>query len=221
MVIFVDLCDMSDRNYKHLTITMIVAAAFFIALDTGTAFAQGHLQLLNGKERRYSNASVKGEFIIYEPEGKAGKSKKINRFDVFSLNPDNGPEEVLYMPDTTYDDEPSVDEVRDYVNGEKLALSYYREHPRYPVSQLYFGFYSGFFGSLLGYYGAAVVPIYAIGVDRFGPDLPKERMDEWNESPAFVTGYEKVMRNKKIKNSLIGGAIGFTVGITALAAILD
>jgi hypothetical protein len=206
---------------KYLKITVIALAVMFIALDGNPVCAQGHMQLLNGKERRYTNASVKGEFIIYEPEGKTGKSKKINRFDVFSLNPDNGPEEVLYTPDTTYDDEPSVEEVRDYVNGEKLALSYYREHPRFAGSQLYFGFYSGFFGSLLGYYGAAVVPIYAMGVDRFGPDLPKERMDEWNESPAFVTGYEKVMRNKKVKNSLIGGAIGFTVGITTLAVILD
>jgi hypothetical protein len=212
---------MTNRSNKYLTITVIALCAFFAALDGGRVYSQGHLQLLNGKERRYTNASVKGEFIIYEPEGKTGKSKKINRFDVFSLNPDNGPEEVLYTPDTTFEDEPSVAEVRDYVNGEKLALSFYREHPRYPVSQLYFGFYSGFFGSLLGYYGAAVVPIYAMGVDRFGPDLPKERMDEWNESPAFVTGYEKVMRNKKIKNSLIGGAIGFTVGITTLAVILD
>jgi hypothetical protein len=209
------------RNNKYLTITGIVLVVLFVIMDIGSASAQGHMQLLNGKERRYSTAAVKGEFIIYEPEGKAGKSKKINRFDVFSLNPDNGPEEVLYEPDTAFNDDPPVEEVRDYVNGEKLALSYYKEHPRYPFSQIYFGFYSGFFGSLLGYYGAAVVPIYAIGVDRFGPDLPKERMDEWNESAAFVTGYEKVMRNKKIKNSLIGGAIGFTVGITTLAVILD
>jgi hypothetical protein len=209
---------------KHikLLIYTVVALLFidFVVAPT-TAGAQGYIQLLNGKERRFTKAEIKGIFINYEPESKPGKSKKLNRFDAFSLNYDDGREEVLYKPDTSYDDEPTIEEVSDYVQGEKFAIKYYSDHPRYPASQLYFGFYSGFFSSLLGFYGAAAIPVYAIGVDRFGPDQPTDNLDQWNDSPSFVSGYEKVMRNKKVKNSLIGGAIGFTVGITTLAVIFN
>ena len=207
------------NHIKPLIYTVV--AIFFVTLigTTHSSHAQGYIQLLNGKERRFTKAEVKGEFINYEPESKPGKSKKLNRFDAFSLNFDSGTKEVLYKRDTIYEDDPTVEEVLQYIKGQKFAYNYYREHPRYPASQLYFSFYAGFFGSLLGPYGAAVIPVYAIGVDRFGPDQPVDNLDDWSEVPAFVSGYNKTMRNKKVKNSLIGGSIGFAVGITTLAII--
>ncbi len=209
------------KQIKSLIFTAIALSAITLFTDVTPVNAQGYLQLINGKQRRFSKAEVKGQFIRYVPEDKPTIEKKIDRFDIFSVNYDDGKEDVLYNPDTTFVDEPSVEEVRDYIEGERLALKFYHENPKFAASQLYFGFYSGFFGSLLGYYGAAVPLVYSMGVDRFGPVKPEGYMDEWKETDAFVSGYEKRMRNKKIKNSLIGGAVGFTIGITTLAVIFN
>jgi len=208
---------------RYKTLIIILLAFFTISMigSVSDSNAQGYIQLLNGKERRFTNATLEGLFINYEPENKVGKTKKLNKFDAFSLNYDDGKTDILYSPDTTFEDDPSVAEVQDYVMGEKFALNYYKAHPRFIASQLYFGFYAGYFSSLLGVYGAAAIPVYAIGADRFGPEMPTSETEGWNESASFVSGYEKVMRKKKTTNSLIGGAIGFTVGITTLAVILN
>ncbi|OQA06424.1 MAG: hypothetical protein BWY67_01960 [Bacteroidetes bacterium ADurb.Bin397] len=81
------------------------------------------------------------------------------------------------------------------------------------------GVASGVAGSIVGFYGLPVPLVYATIVGRFNPKLPKsERANVHSE--AFLAGYEKKSRNIKIKQSMIGGGIGFAVGITALILIL-
>src|SRR4029079_7873102 len=99
----------------------ILLISGLFALLINDASAQGKLVYLNGKEKRFSSAEVKGEYIVYQPEGsKSHKVKKADLYNFFSINTDNGTEQVVYKPDTSEGD-PTVAELRDYIKGEKFA----------------------------------------------------------------------------------------------------
>ncbi|MEY3344040.1 MAG: hypothetical protein RL090_1724, partial [Bacteroidota bacterium] len=90
-------------NLKHILITILA-----LVLLSGASFSQGTILMLNGKEKRYMNYQVQDEYIVFQPEAKPDSWKKrVDRFNVFSITPDNGAEVVVYNPDTTEGLEPT------------------------------------------------------------------------------------------------------------------
>src|SRR3954447_11242576 len=82
------------------------------------------------------------------------------------------------------------------------------------------GVAAGGASSFLGYYGPIGVFAYAIVLSRFNPKVPPSETIEpavFN-SEEFTLGYQKYARNKKIKQSLIWGGIGFSIGFAVLVA---
>src|SRR6187200_3090079 len=92
----------------------------------GSAFAQGKIVMLNGNEKLFKTAEVKGEMIEYQPQGSSKPGfKKLDKYDVFSIVRDSSGEEIIYTPDTVSGDDPTAAEVRDYIIGERYtAFSY-------------------------------------------------------------------------------------------------
>jgi hypothetical protein len=179
-----------------------------------TCDAQGTIVFLNGKERRFEAAEIKGEYLHYSVEGDTMDFKKIvDRYNVFSLKYDNGTEDVLYQPDTAYGEDPSVEEVRDFIKGEQYAMKRYKK-PMNFIS----GVGVGLASSAAGFYGIPIPLAYSTVLGRFNPHVPANE-DGSVQSESFKMGYQKKARNMKIKNSLLGGAVGFAVGITALVVI--
>jgi hypothetical protein len=179
-------------------------------------YAQGTIIFLNGKEKRFEAAEIKGEYLHYSVEGDTMDFKKVvDRYNVFSLKYDNGTEDVLYKPDTTYGEDPSVEEVRDYIKGEQYAMKRYRK-PMNFIS----GVGVGLASSAAGFYGIPIPLAYSTVLGRFDPKVPANE-DGSIQSESFKMGYQKKARNMKIKNSLLGGAVGFAVGITALVVIFS
>jgi hypothetical protein len=180
------------------------------------AFGQGTIQMLNGKEKRYINYQIQDEYVVFQRESNPeGSKKRIDRFNVFSIIPDNGQEVVVYDPDTTDGIDLSIMEARDFIAGEKLALLKYNEPDGYVV-----GFQLGLFCSTLGFYGIPIPVVYSTLLGRFSPKFPETHGDKVY-SEAFVAGYQKKARTMKINKSLLGGGIGFAVGLTALILIVD
>ena len=228
---FVDLKDYSI--YMKFRIFLLFLT--FYGLSAGSAFAQGKLIMLNGNEKRFITAELKGEVIVYQPENKDTSTlRKIDKFDVFSILNDNGTEEIIYNPDTVSGEDPTVSEARDYIKGERYAGLVYK-NPLNLVS----GVVVGGAGSVIGFYGLIVPVIYPAVYGKFTPKLKQPLKLNYNAStgkfeslPApgalsnvivtesFSAGYGKKARNMKIKNSLIGGGLGFAVGIAVLVLVL-
>ena len=188
------------RNF--IIITLLAFASPLLSL------AQGKIIYLNGKEKRFETAEVRGEYIVYQPEGSTKEwSRKSDRYNVFSLQRDNGTEEIIYAPDTSEGGDPSVEEVRDYIKGERFAMQVYSKPLNFGA-----GLYVGVGSSLAGFYGIPVPLVYSTILGLRNPKVPKELRGE-NYSEAFVAGYQKKSRNIKIKKSLLGGGIGFSVGV--------
>jgi hypothetical protein len=176
---------------------------------------QGKLVFLNGKVRHFEKAEVVGDFVVYQPEGQTKPSlRKADRYNVFSIVNDDGTEQIIYDPDTSEGGDPTIAEVRDYIRGEQHAAITYRK----PMN-LIGGIGSGLAGSTIGFFGIPVPFIYTTIVGSVNPKLPRAELSA-NHADAYVAGYQRKARNMKIKHSLIGGGIGFSVGIAALAIIL-
>src|SRR5688572_4388801 len=109
-----------------------------------TAFAQGKIVLLNGKEKLFKSAEIKGEVIEYQPQGTTKPGfKKLDKFDVFSIVRDSTGEEIIYAPDTVTGEDPTIAEVRDYIIGERYAAFSYNKPANF-VTGLEVGVISGF-----------------------------------------------------------------------------
>jgi hypothetical protein len=208
-----DLVDLYTQPIPMKAIRLILFLALVFSTVTGTS-GQGTMLYLNGKEKRFTTAEIKGDFIVYKPEGSQQEGvKKLEKFDIFSLRFDNGTEQIIYEPDTSYGD-PTVEQARDYIKGEQLADSIYKK----PLNMIG-GIATGAAGSLLLFYGPIVPALYATTISLFTPKIPQEEKEREIRSIDFIAGYERKARNKKTKNALIGGAIGFSVGIGVLLII--
>jgi len=177
-------------------------------------YGQGTILFLNGKEKRYKTAEVRDEYVVYQPENKEGSWKRrADRYNVFALVRDNGTELVLYSPDTVYGQDPSVEEMRDFIRGEQMADAEFKK----PLN-LIGGLGAGLAGSVAGFYGIPVPVMYAAIAGRFTPEFPKH-LAAGNHSDAFIEGYRKKSRNIKINKTLLGGGVGFAVGLSALIIV--
>ena len=205
-----------------------------ISGNIGVALAQGRIVMLNGNERRFTSVEVKGDVIVYQPEGsKPLLNRKIDRFDVFSIVRDSLGEEVIYKPDTVTGDDPSVAEIRDYIKGEKYAKAVYRKPMNFVT-----GIAAGGLGSVIGYYGLIVPAVYPAVLGCFTPKLQEPVSLNYDNftgkfvtpdsagnaeiivvTDAFTAGYGRKARNMKVKKSLLGGAIGFALGIAVLVLV--
>ncbi len=144
--------------------------------------------------------------------------RRLNRYDLFSVIRAGGGEEVLYDPDTTAESgDPTEEEVRHYIKGEQYAMKAYHKPIHRPA-----GAAVGLASSFGGLYGPLGVFAYAMVISRHNPKHvpPTDTID-----PAvfgtdeFVRGYQKYARNKKARQSLIWGGIGFAVGFPVFLAI--
>ncbi|MFM7901865.1 MAG: hypothetical protein ACKPAD_07740, partial [Bacteroidota bacterium] len=111
-----------------MKIQLTVLVFLFSTICSTWCIGQGTIQMLNGKEKRYMTYKIQDEYVLFQPESKPDSwSKRLDRYNVFSITPDNGAEMVVYDPDTTDGLEPNVEEARQFIAGEKLALSEYRK----------------------------------------------------------------------------------------------
>ena len=222
-----------------MKIRFLILCSLIYFLNLSCSFGQGKIILLNGKEKRFTTAEVKGEYLEYQPEGtELGTVKKLDRYDVFSLYYDQSGEELIYSPDTVSGEDPTVEEARDYINGEKYAMQVY-------FKQLNFmgGYVIGVGSSMvLGpFYGLAAPLVYPGIVGQFKPQIDTSISYHYDErtgvfdikslpdiqptyqipSDAFRAGFVRKARSMKIKNGLLGGGIGFALGITAVIIFFD
>ena len=198
-----------------MKIKQAVLVFLISAICIPMSYGQGTIQMLNGKEKRYMTYQIQDEYVLFQPESKPDSWKKrLDRYNVFSITPDNGAEIVIYDPDTTDGLEPNVQEARQFIEGEKMAIAEYRK-PLNVISGIGVGIGSSF----AQFYGIPGPAIYSAILGRVSPKLPKShRGTEYPE--AFFAGYQKKARTMKINKSLLGGGIGFAVGFTALVVFL-
>lgn len=196
---------------KATTLLMLFTVVFF------TAQAQKNsdkILLMTGKTLEGLVTSSDSANLYYTFVKKNGKEKS-QRLDlerVFSVINAQGEEEVYYVMDTLVGDYFSEEEMRDYIAGERDAAAYSRSNwtllagipitaaAGYALSSSILVFPVPFVYTVVG-----ALPPYKIKVEK-GAKSKKAG------NPAYVLGYEREARTKRVFKSMIAGLVGTAAG---------
>lgn len=177
-----------------------------------------HILLMTGKVLEGSVTSVDTVYVYYDYEKKNGKvlHRKLDLERVFSVTDEQGEEEIIYQMDTAVGNYFTEKEMRYYIMGEQDAMEGYRANwtvwVGVPTS------------AAVGYAVSSTIVVFAVPfVYLVAASLPKYKIREGSVSdpellrePAYILGYERTARSKRLFKSLssavVGTAIGFVVG---------
>lgn len=212
-----------QKFFYHVCIMIrTLLSAVLLLVMTSAVFSQAEqdILLMTGKVIRGTvtgNDSVNLFYDFYKKNGKT-KARTLEMERVFSVISDGGDERIIYYMDTAVGNYFTVDEMRYYIQGEQDAMQYY--HANWTIA-------AGLpITSGLGYVLSGTIFAFAVPfVYLVGSGMPKYKIDKNKISsahlvsePAYVLGYERTARNKRLFKALFTGlagtAIGFTIGQT-------
>ncbi|UTW63531.1 hypothetical protein KFE98_05095 [bacterium SCSIO 12741] len=192
----------------------------FILLLLNSASAQVQFLLLSGQEFEGKILSQTEEYleIEYERKGKT-KVKMMDKTRFFSYTVD-GKETIVYDPEES-ELGFSVEDMRYYIYGQQDALVKHKTTlPVITSAVVSFGtaFYAGYEGSGLVVLSPVVGTIAGSLTQRNGPTLKSDINPEYLNKPAYIMGYKKQAKARKVLNCIGIGIASATAG--ALAGLI-
>ena len=178
----------------------------------------GNLLLINGKIIPFKLIESNGYDLVYRTPDPKNKLKKIDPERVFSIKYMDGSERVIFQRDTLDPLEFTVDEMRLFIKGEQDADRLYHNNLNKVGA-----FAAGVVSSYFGFYGVIGPPLYASFFGAFTPKVEKIKgIDtELIKIPEYREGFEKKARDRKIRNMLISGFIGFAAGAITISVVAN
>ena len=139
---------------------------FFLLLVTGQAIAQDTLLLISGRTILASSVDLKDNTIAYR---KDDKLKTINSERVFSVLFHDGTEHVVYQPDSLDPIDFKVNEMRNFIQGERDARRLYRNNV-VKIAGIGVGVGSS---ALFNFYGIIGPPLYATIIQQLPSNVER------------------------------------------------
>lgn len=182
------------------------------------AFSQDKVLFTNGKEKEVSVVGIDDYNIIYHLPNK-GKQKKFRKENIFSITRLDGKEEIIYNPDTLGflvldvvepELDYTVEEMRRYIYGRQDGMKVKSLAPALISGSV------GLVGAGLGAFFGPIAPsvyIIILGVKKQKPDDRLVDHPEYVFDEAYLDGYHKSARKKKIIAAAEGGLVGLAAGI--------
>lgn len=157
-------------------------------------------------------------YIYYNEIRNSGKEKqgKLDLERVFSYTDKDGQEKIIYVVDSLAGNYFSIEEMRHYIAGEQDASdAYHANWVIYSAAPV-----AGAAGYVLSssFLVFGVPFIYVVGTSVFPISLNEDKIKhkDLKSEPAYVLGYERTARSKRIFKALISSvtatALGFAIG---------
>lgn len=215
--------DCADFNFAVFAYIRVVCfmlpirCIFFFLFISVHAFSQDKIILVSGTEIDGKVLSITEDTIFYQTS-KKGKTKEIflESYRVFSIQYENGKEEIMYKQDTIANFK-TEEELRNFIAGEQDALRGYTPYFA-TITALAVASVGAFF---LHNFLVFAVPFvtYMIVVIASLQRVEKNSVRDPNllVSPDYIDGYMRVVKNKKNRNALWGSIIGAGAGFAVYA----
>lgn len=200
-----------------------IALLLFVFV-TATGFSQekrDQIILMSGKVFDNVEVTTVGDIEVKYLHHKRKKTieRFVDKYRVFSIAYADGTEDVIYKQDTLVGNYFTEEEMRMFVYGEQDALKYYKSTGAVLLSILGSGtgttiIYPSFFVFLVPF-GITVLS----GIPRVQVKSHRVRDPKYLAEPAYILGYERTAKAKRIQGVLKGSIIGIVLGVTAGAII--
>jgi hypothetical protein len=195
---------------------IVIVVILIVFSVQSNLFAQNYLWLTNGKKLKIGDYKIESPDIISYKNQK-GKIKSIQSFDVFSVIESSGKENVIYLPDTSYQGAFTVPEMRSYVQGQYDAGLKFKS-PLTTIGGFVLASGSSLFINPMYVFVLSTGYCSAIGLTKASEkklNIPAE----FAQNEHYKLGYKKTVKHKRITNAIIGSGIGLIVGIGTIAII--
>ncbi len=194
---------------KLLSIAIILAFS-------GILSAQNTLWLANGKKKEIGEYKLDNkEFVVYK--NKKGKFKSIEKFDIFAIIDQSSKEITIYQPDSTHKESFSIIEMRAFVQGQYDAQLNFKS----PLSTLGGAGIAAAASLFINPLYTPIVSGVYCGVIGFTKTSEKKIIipNEYQNSDHYLLGYKKETKRKRIKNAILGSAMGLAAGFATFVVI--
>lgn len=196
---------------------------FYLGTSLHAQSDKPHILLMTGKIIEGELLSTDTSYVYYNFTKRNGKvePKSLDLERVFSVTDAQGNEQVLYAMDTTVGNFFTEQEMRYYIQGEQDAMESYSANwtifVGLPVT------------AGLGFVASSTVLVFAVPfVYLVGASLPKYKMRSLEgvdvnllREPAYVLGYERTARSKRLFKSLVSAVAGTAIGFVVGQAVLE
>ena len=191
---------------------------FLFSLTNG--LAQDKVTLISGAVLDGKVVQVSDSLVNYEQQKKGRtKTRELDAYRVFSVEYADGREVIVYEQDTALGNYFSKDEMRLFIMGEQDASENYKGSKAFLV------------GLGLGIAGGLAIPesFLVVGVPvgstllamapriKIKPELARDR--KLLSEPAYLLGFERTARNKKIQNILKGSVLGTILSVVGYSIV--
>jgi hypothetical protein len=142
----------------------------------------------------------------------------MEKYRIFSVLGADGKEQVLYTKDPYDSLDFTPEQMRLFIKGEQDADRFFHGTANKAVS-----FAIGVPSSLLAIYGLLVPPLYSTVIGSFSPNMQKATVSDpaLRNVPEYSEGYQRKVREKKIRNSLLYGLAGFAAGFVVFNMVVN
>jgi len=193
---------------------IVFLAALLIGIQfAGSAQNLGEILLMSGKTIEGNILSV-DSVVAYEHVKKNGSTKMryIDSYRIFSVTDSTGEEQIIYEQDTLVGNDFSAEEMRYYVYGEQDAMAGYKV-PHLIVSSFILSGVGGYY--LSDNFVIFAVPFFSVvltGTPRPKIQTKSVRDPKYLSEPAYVLGYERTAKSKKILLAIPASLLGVISG---------
>jgi hypothetical protein len=191
----------------------------FCFLDT---IAQDDILFMSGKTDHGIITDTTGNSVKYTYLSKKGKQREaeIEKERIFSITYKGGSEIVLYTQDTANGGDFSESEMRYFIMGEQDADKGYKS-PWATVGAVAAGLGGGLTGSLI--FVPLIPGLYAAVAGSRWIKIKRTTVSTQDalKQQAYLLGYERVARSKRIQNVLKGAGIGLVAGLATYVFVLS
>lgn len=223
------------KNFITAVVVAVLASANVFAQDTIT-FLSGRTVTGRIKSASEEGISISNKFLFMN------FNRQFFKDELYSMNIENHVT-VFYKPDLTSDNSLTDFQMRSYIKGFQDGRKNYHA-PMTTVG----GFVSGITGGIFGFWGLAIPSVYvfvsgiktpevdinhehnyvsavsANNTNSYGLKSYKTGLFE-ETTPVidlnyFETGYQTAAKDKKIKNAIKGGILGFAMFVAASYVIV-
>jgi len=200
----------------------ILPLLFVLILTTG--FSQekrDQILLMSGKVFDNVEVTTIGDIDVKYLQHKKKKTieRFVDKYRVFSIGYANGIEDVIYKQDTLVGNYFTEEEMRMFVYGEQDALKYYKASGAVLSGILYSGtggylLFNSFFVFLVPFSFTVVS-----GIPHLKVKSNRVRDPKYLAEPAYIMGYERTAKAKRIQGALKGSIIGVVLGVATRTII--
>jgi len=191
---------------------------FAFVILSGVLFAQSNqsILLMTGNVLEGNVTSQDTLYLYYDLVKKSGKTKakKLDLERVFSINGPNGEEKVIYYMDTVVGNYFTIDEMRFYIQGEQDASKYYRAMGTIAAGLPITAGLGFVLSGTVFSFAVPFVYLVSTGIPAYKINKNKISSSHLVTEPAYVLGYERTARNKRLFKSLFAGLVGTAIGFT-------